>query len=224
MRNRRRGFTLIELLVVIAIIAILAAILFPVFAKAREKARTTSCTNNVKQLLLASRGYAEDYDGKLPLGGRPFDSGNAAVVGPVYNDRTFRWVDVIYPYMKNKQITLCSSQRTDTINSYGWNYINFGYYWATPLTGWGQKLSRIGCPADTILIGDNEDFAARGYTNMEWLYSTVAPAAANNNTGCVAKRHTDGGVYGFCDGHAKWLAWAAMFGTGRGRYTQVCTD
>jgi len=63
----RRGFTLIELLVVIAIIAILAAILFPVFAKAREKARQTSCLANVKQLMLGILSYAQDYDERLPL-------------------------------------------------------------------------------------------------------------------------------------------------------------
>ncbi len=62
----RKGFTLIELLVVIAIIAILAAILFPVFAKAREKARQTSCLSNMKQIGLASMMYAQDYDERLP--------------------------------------------------------------------------------------------------------------------------------------------------------------
>ena len=64
----RRGFTLIELLVVIAIIAILAAILFPVFAKAREKARQASCLSNVKQMCLALMQYAQDYDETLPQG------------------------------------------------------------------------------------------------------------------------------------------------------------
>ncbi len=63
----RRGFTLIELLVVIAIIAILAAILFPVFAKAREKARQSSCLSNMKQIVLGTMQYAQDYDERLPM-------------------------------------------------------------------------------------------------------------------------------------------------------------
>jgi len=72
MKRSRNGFTLIELLVVIAIIAILAAILFPVFARAREKARQTSCLSNLKQLSLAILMYAEDYDETLPYYQRPF--------------------------------------------------------------------------------------------------------------------------------------------------------
>ena len=86
----RRGFTLIELLVVIAIIAILAAILFPVFAKAREKARQSSCLSNVKQLGLAMMQYAQDYDERLPM----------------YADGGYRynWDVAIEPYLKNSQV------------------------------------------------------------------------------------------------------------------------
>ncbi|MCC7494740.1 MAG: prepilin-type N-terminal cleavage/methylation domain-containing protein [Fimbriimonadaceae bacterium] len=218
----RRGFTLIELLVVIAIIAILAAILFPVFAKAREKARTSNCTSNLKQILTAVRGYAEDYDGKLPLGALCFTT--PAVNGPVYQNTTFRWVDSIYSQVSNRQLFICPSQKTDTINSYGWNYLYFGDAPATaPNWGWATKLSRVKCPADTILIGDTEDFAARGVANNERLYSSIAATAANG-TGQVARRHNEGGVYAYVDGHVKWFAWATMFGTGRGKYTAVCTD
>ena len=86
--SRRRGFTLIELLVVIAIIAILAAILFPVFAQAREKARQTSCTSNMKQIELAILMYTTDYDEQLPFG--------ASNAGPV----TVTWYDLVEPYVK----------------------------------------------------------------------------------------------------------------------------
>ena len=90
----RRGFTLIELLVVIAIIAILAAILFPVFAKAREKARQTSCLSNVKQLGLGLMMYAQDYDEKMPSYLPPWP---AIPAGNEYCD----WWNGIYPYTKN---------------------------------------------------------------------------------------------------------------------------
>jgi prepilin-type N-terminal cleavage/methylation domain-containing protein/prepilin-type processing-associated H-X9-DG protein len=123
---RRRGFTLIELLVVIAIIAILAAILFPVFAKAREKARTTSCLNNLKQLNLGFIQYVQDYDEKYP-GAAPF---NAATLGGYYNSIYGNWLlpeqsgaglsttnpwpngetgGAIYPYVKNAQVYICPS-------------------------------------------------------------------------------------------------------------------
>src|SRR6056297_1745410 len=95
----RRGFTLIELLVVIAIIAILAAILFPVFARAREKARQSACLSNVKQIGLGFMMYAQDYDERLCpsyLAGNP-DSNN-------------RWDEMLQPYLKNEQILRCPSE------------------------------------------------------------------------------------------------------------------
>ena len=98
---RRAGFTLIELLVVIAIIAILAAILFPVFARAREKARQTTCTSNLKQIGLAVHMYAQDYDGLLPLANQypaPPPPADATHQGPPGIQ------DVIEPYTKNQQI------------------------------------------------------------------------------------------------------------------------
>ena len=98
--NRRHGFTLIELLVVIAIIAILAAILFPVFARAREKARQTSCLSNVKQIMLGVRMYLDDFDEVYPL---RYQGGG--------------WPNVIQPYLKNTQIYKCPSY--DGANGYG---------------------------------------------------------------------------------------------------------
>src|SRR5512142_2127535 len=92
----RTGFTLIELLVVIAIIAILAAILFPVFAKAREKARQSSCGSNVKQLMLGIMQYTQDYDELYPMGGN----------GAPFNRR---WHQLIDPYVKNTQVLVCPS-------------------------------------------------------------------------------------------------------------------
>jgi len=108
-RRYRTGFTLIELLVVIAIIAILAAILFPVFAQAREKARQTACTSNFKQNGLAINMYLQDYDEKLPpfmTGPEPASTG----AGFAYDWRIdFTWPQMIMPYQKNWGIHRCPS-------------------------------------------------------------------------------------------------------------------
>ena len=93
----RRGFTLIELLVVIAIIAILAAILFPVFAQAREAARKAACTSNMKQLGLALQSYATDYDGIMPPSQLPSFGANVS------------WPTMLFPYVKNEGIFVCPS-------------------------------------------------------------------------------------------------------------------
>jgi len=105
--NKLVGFTLIELLVVIAIIAILAAILFPVFAQVREKARQTSCLNNIKQITLALIQYQQDFDETVPFNRECSNPGStyvctsgAAILG---------WVDLIEPYVKNHQVFKCPS-------------------------------------------------------------------------------------------------------------------
>ncbi|HEU4753946.1 MAG TPA: DUF1559 domain-containing protein [Armatimonadota bacterium] len=92
-----RGFTLIELLVVIAIIAILAAILFPVFAQAREAARKAACTSNMKQIGLALGSYATDYDGYMPPSQLPPTGANVS------------WPTMLFPYVKNEGIFVCPS-------------------------------------------------------------------------------------------------------------------
>lgn len=95
---KRQGFTLIELLVVIAIIAILAAILFPVFAQAREKARRASCVSNLKQIGLGFMQYTQDYDETMPIAA--YD---------MWNRQTTKWMDIIQPYVKSTQVFDCPS-------------------------------------------------------------------------------------------------------------------
>src|SRR5947208_1296323 len=106
--SKLKGFTLIELLVVIAIIAILAAILFPVFAKARGAARKSSCLSNMKQVSLAAMQYVQDYDERMPISGY---RGTGAALGNSWDNRPIRdyytWRWAIQPYAKNVQIFSC---------------------------------------------------------------------------------------------------------------------
>ena len=117
MTRRIRGFTLIELLVVIAIIAILAAILFPVFARAREKARTTACQNNIKQLGTAFAMYRSDYDGGMPPNWYLAD-----------NNVAYRWIHLIYTYIYNDQIFQCPSKPCDGTPIWSPPYTTMGPY------------------------------------------------------------------------------------------------
>ena len=187
----RRGFTLIELLVVIAIIAILAAILFPVFAKAREKARQSSCLSNVKQLSLAIMQYAQDYDERLPM----------------YADGrySYNWDVAIAPYVKNTQVFNCPSASGGPATRYGMSYAH--------VTGVGtaSALGSISRPAGIAMLFetqyDNGGQLKLAYCTSCWPVppgGVANPTAMFNGFAPIA-RHNDGDNVGFCDGHAKWM-------------------
>ncbi|MBU0607580.1 MAG: DUF1559 domain-containing protein [Armatimonadetes bacterium] len=201
----RKGFTLIELLVVIAIIAILAAILFPVFAKAREKARQSSCLSNVKQIMLAILQYTQDYDEVLP---------NLTLAGGPYGQ--VPWNAQIAPYIKNAQVFVCPSKKFNHCSTVGaWAYVAWHDYWpisygfntwrggGTPQTGpWvgyysprGQSLGWVKRPAEVIFIGDH-------WGCYQW-YWTTSNAVDNWNVR-TDRPHNDGGNFAYIDGHAKW--------------------
>jgi len=196
----RKGFTLIELLVVIAIIAILAAILFPVFARAREKARQSACINNMKQLGLAVNMYIQDYDETLPFAEmivstsvkRPYDE---------VMSTTLRYMDLLYPYVKNHGVYICPSRAEDYVG-YGYNcYV--GYIGNQPgQTGplyQGYKLPNIRRPSQTIVLGDHQcgEHPADQYHQL--LPQSAADILRWNTM------HNGGQNYAFVDGHAKWL-------------------
>lgn len=116
---RKKAFTLIELLVVIAIIALLAAILFPVFARARENARRASCQSNLKQIALGVLQYTQDYDERFPLARDANGTAQTDTSMPGYyyvannsGDRVIHWMDFIFPYVKSVQVFGCPSAKT----------------------------------------------------------------------------------------------------------------
>lgn len=141
-RMKRYGFTLIELLVVIAIIAILAAILFPVFATAREKARATSCSSNLKQLGIATMQYVQDYDEVYPRG--IADSAGA------YYGRG--WAGQLYPYVKATGVFACPSSLSNSNISYAYNMLMATAPTAGQQAGISGMGSKLTAPAKSILL------------------------------------------------------------------------
>ena len=205
----KKGFTLIELLVVIAIIAILAAILFPVFAKAREKARQSSCLSNVKQMMLGVLSYSQDYDELLPYQYMNIVNPAHIVTGQAAATNYYTWPEFIMPYVKNDQIFQCPSkkfpQMTDTYLSYP-----TGYQFTTSNSSspGGAAIGAIVQPANTILLYDalgRMDTGGWTPTNLADLLTGTPDAVATAAYCTTARRHNDGANAGFADGHAKWL-------------------
>ncbi len=208
----RRGFTLIELLVVIAIIAILAAILFPVFARAREKARQASCSSNVKQLTLGLLMYCQDYDEKLPHCRYPDSTYSPSPF--TGTNTTLSWAQVTLPYVKNRQIFVCPSDERArpyytngaTTNMECWSYArNYGYFngtgKATVMADW--SLGSFQEPSTTILLGEPDNCNRCGPRTANW----PADGGSSVDTqmgGYLDPRHNDGFNFSFHDGHVKW--------------------
>jgi prepilin-type N-terminal cleavage/methylation domain-containing protein/prepilin-type processing-associated H-X9-DG protein len=208
-RGKRSGFTLIELLVVIAIIAILAAILFPVFAQAREKARSTTCLSNFKQLGTAVTMYIQDYDGAYPLAWYPT---------PQYGFDV-----VLYPYVKNLGVYDCPSNKTTPRWWVGYKTIGIAepkpkgssgipgdYAMNGDLTARGGGTdgrtglteSTINSPANTILM--TEIWDTRGGAKDGPEHEIFTTSKNDVCTRIPFKIHQGGSNYNFCDGHAKW--------------------
>lgn len=129
---RKAGFTLIELLVVIAIIALLAAILFPVFSRARENARRSSCANNLKQIGLGIMQYAQDYDEVMPPHGldgtcNGTSAGSLLPLSATCGNRNYKWMDLVFPYIKSEEVFNCPSARIKT-NAVKYSYADGGKY------------------------------------------------------------------------------------------------
>ena len=202
MIKHNNAFTLIELLVVIAIISILAAILFPVFARARENARRASCMSNMKQIGLAIMQYTQDYDERYPqkqVNALPYTS-------PDSNGRKSVYA-MIYPYTKSYEVVVCTAA-PDQIGGYAPNYATHdaGSYPLNSLifTSTGLSIAAVSQPAARIMIheiGKVEEivrsyptYSSPGYVN--WL--------GDFNSAPVDQNHFGGGNLLFADGHVKW--------------------
>ncbi|MCC7495407.1 MAG: prepilin-type N-terminal cleavage/methylation domain-containing protein [Fimbriimonadaceae bacterium] len=221
-RSARRAFTLIELLVVIAIIAILAGILFPVFAKAREKALMVSCISNLKQLALSMNMYTQDWDSRY------------ASSGDTYNPQGSDWVGIdrlvaggirverggLFPYCKNAELFTCPAAEYS-----GEKYVVGGVeYTRTSYTLNSNfsrfKATRTSFPAQTYMLLEEQDtrygLLPRAYDDgMFWAPPSVgglaqfsAPPGFTfivNGQNVATERHHDGAIAAFADGHVKWV-------------------
>ncbi len=186
MRKDAKGFTLIELLVVIAIIAILAAILFPVFARARENARKATCQSNLKQIGAGLMMYIQDFDEKMPQGYR--------YVGADW----YSWAHCIYPYVKNDNLFACPSDRTLTfVNTVLNDGTTGGYGYNDNL--YGRSQAELTDAAGTIANADC------GYYSMWHGQTDPPPNQSAGNYQRPAIRHSEGANCNFVDGHAKWF-------------------
>jgi prepilin-type N-terminal cleavage/methylation domain-containing protein/prepilin-type processing-associated H-X9-DG protein len=221
-RDKRRAFTLIELLVVIAIIAILAAILFPVFARARENARRASCQSNLKQLGLAVNQYIQDYDEKYPLAIAEVRNANVSDANPA------GWAHSLVSYTRSVQLLQCPSEPeppsanpvlAGSYTDYAYNAaLSWNQDFVSPLYNVSVSQAALPYSSLTILMLDANGAASRIRTNGcnrgadasldkpavdAGCNSGSAPGIATNLAG-GGQRHLEGINLLFTDGHVKW--------------------
>ena len=233
-QHGRFAFTLIELLVVIAIIAILAAILFPVFARARENARRSSCQSNLKQIGLGVIQYTQDYDEAFPLAISTNNGSNLCEDAATANAGTVvGWAQAVQPYLKSTQIYQCPSESTAPSNqpgSAGYTdyWYNVGLSWNGVVSGrnfsTAVKQSALEAVSLTVMNGDGDPSAsggggsnfrangseARGMSagnsgrNLSNPNTFINGFVGNEGFGGGGQRHLEGLNLLFADGHVKW--------------------
>lgn len=199
-RRHEAAFTLIELLVVIAIIAILASILFPVFARARENARRASCQSNLKQIALAQMQYSQDYDEHL-VPSAVYDNPKGLVYGT--------WMYVLQPYIKSTQIFTCPSVSyavySGTPNT---TQNNTGYAYYSRLSG--IALASIDSPSLVAMFADAGVLPTPTYAANDHYYQMDWDGLNTDNAVPPNAAHFDGANIAFADGHVKWMKQSAI--------------
>lgn len=216
--QRKRGFTLIELLVGIAIIALLAAILFPAFAKTRESARRASCSSNLKQIALSIAQYNQEYDG------------NYVRATSVADDPLLGWRLALAPYLRSDQVFHCPSSTNEVDTSRRTDYyINANLsMFTTAANSAGINEALITSPSLTVLLGDGSYGQSYFWTNPSPSVAPMMAASSSTTSGLedysrnntddtpasnpASSRHLGGANYAFCDGHVKWLHREKVFG------------
>lgn len=235
-----KGFTLIELLVVIGIISILAAILFPVFARAREKARQASCASNMKQIGLAVQMYLQDYDSKYPFSLNP-----GGLTDSCKTASRCYWYDLFVPYVKNKQVWVCptagkqaSHLSTYSVNAYGTSWTcaqvesshhyhcgGFGFSLNRPLSPTGSvvNIASVESPSTKVYATDPGSNGSQGVSQFGRFFPAYSvpfyPVLHGGQvgpflTGSGPDSYEGGGNYLFADGHVKWLPAKMFVGSG----------
>ena len=206
--NKQKGFTLIELLVVIAIIAILAAILFPVFASAKERARQVKCLNNLKQLSISFSQYVNDFNGVMPIGsstmsypagtGRYDWVGSLAVGTPVYPEKGQLW-----KYTKNKSLYACPTDK------------NIPYEIPAMRPGFRLSYSLNRTVSSTNAEPVHFDASTSGKASKILLLIHEGPTINDGyfawpGTDLPDKLHYNGTAAIYCDSHARWCSTAEL--------------
>ncbi len=228
MKRTKQAFTLIELLVVIAIIAILAAILFPVFAQAKESAKGTSCISDNKQLGMAIQMYIADSDDVYP--GYVQDS---FIVG---GDPTPIWTDMVQPYVKNKGIFICPSATNSkyggTWGERGWlsiglnNHYGGWLYGGVPMRVYASNMAK---PAQNVVFADSSpgdrNLGYRGYLSDAWdprFGACGRPIVVNGTGDTLSDRHRLGTNVTLADGHTKHYPINALLPNGNPAASDWC--
>jgi prepilin-type N-terminal cleavage/methylation domain-containing protein/prepilin-type processing-associated H-X9-DG protein len=211
-----QGFTLIELLVVIAIIAILAAILFPFFGRARENARRSSCQSNVKQIMLGVAQYTQDYDETYPPIG-------------IQLSTEINYFRLIHPYIKSTQVMVCPSDTTSTKPAWGIGSVtgfepgfavsyqvngHFSASWSLGAGGSvlvpGIAMAKVALPATTVLLADSgaepnmtQPATSWGEEDDCWILEPPNGYISTSSRCGPIVRHLEMSTLGFADGHVK---------------------